>query len=445
MASRAWAINVGQTIAIGSATITAATDTLTIASHGLADGDLIAFDTLTGGADGPLEEQVTYYVRNVAGDDLQVSGSRGGNPVAFDTDGTAEAYTSVPSYTAEEQRQLGSHHLAHGSSERLGAREGVRPGAGNPVIVTGGQWRARAHTGVVDPGESSTQGPYTYVQELTALEPVAAADGSNARIDGVDIQINDDDADGSGGRGPQLHYVTGTPAGSPVPPQVTERSLRLAEITVPAGDTAGATVTRPAPYTVASGGVLPIRGTSERPTQGLYAGYTTFRMDVGAHEYWTGDAWAWVNPVNTTSVEDNQNANYDFTNTTFGTGFTAGSYVDCVVTFVAPLSGSVEIYYQAAMYVLSQGGTTGNQHCRMCPETRAGSSVGSGTIVQSASNAPALRRNQSMTDNESVSLSASRLLTGLNPGSTYHSRLLHFTTSGTANASSRFLRVSPTV
>ena len=445
MASRAWAINAGPDGSVGSAVVTAATDTLTVTGHSLAEGDLICVDTLTGGADGPLEEGVSYYVRNVDGDDFQVSGSRGGNPIAFDSDGTAEAYPAVPEYNAEELRQVGSHTLGHGSSNRLGARQGVRPGTLGVVSVSGGQWQIQNHTGVVEPAVSGAQGPYPYVQRQTSLTAVPAADGSNDRIDGVDIQVNDDDVDGSGSRGPAVVYVTGTPAGSPTAPTVTARSLRIAEVTVPAGNTAGASVTRPAPFAVASGGILPCHGTWDRPTTGLYAGYTIFRQDVGAHEYWTGAAWAWVNPLNTVSVEDNQNNNYDFTNTSFGTGFTSGSYADCAVVFTAPLSGTVAIYYQAAMYVLSQGGTTGNQHCRMCPEVRAGGTVGSGSVVQSAANAPALRRNQSMTDNESVSLSATRYLTGLDAGSTYNARLLHFTTSGTANASSRFLRVSPAV
>lgn len=294
MASRVRWINVGQVGAVGSATVTAATDLITVASHGLSDGDLVAFDTISGAT--PLEEDVTYYVRNVSGDDFQISGARGGNVLEFTSDGTAEAYTSVPSYSAEELRQTDSHTLFHGSPNRLGAREGVRPGAGVPVTVTGGNWQVQAHTGVVEPAESSTQGPYTYVQLQTTATALNPADGSNDRIDALDVQISDDDADGSEGRGHTIVYVPGTPAGSPSPPPVTARSARLATITVPAGDETASTVRDLAPWTVASGGVLPVRDADELPAD-TYTGMTAYQEDTGALRVDDGSGWATAGSV----------------------------------------------------------------------------------------------------------------------------------------------------
>lgn len=288
MASRAAWINAGPATPIGSAVITAAGDTLTVDSHGRAEGDLVAFDTLTGGADGPLEEQVFYYVRNVSGDDFQVSGSRGGNPIEFAADGTAEAYTAVPSYSGEELRQIGSHTLFHGHADRLGARSGVRPGAGDPVTVAGGAYTIQAHTGVVVAGEYPTQGPYTYAQLQDGPFTLDPADGSNQRIDALDVQISDDDADGSGGRGHDILYVTGTPAGSATPPPLSDRSARLATITVPAGNTSGATVATLAPWAVASGGVLPARTQAELPSAG-YAGMAAWQEDTQALRVHDGD------------------------------------------------------------------------------------------------------------------------------------------------------------
>ena len=291
MASRIVWINVGAVDSVGAATITATADTITVTGHGLADGDLVAFDTLVDGADGPLEVGVTYFVRGVSGDDFQVSGARGGNAVEFDTDGTAAVYTAVPSYSAEELRQIGSHALYHGSANRVGAREGVRPGAGDPVTVAGGNYQIQTHTGVIEPAGSTTQGPYTYIElqgTATALNP---ADGSNPRIDALDVQVSDDDADGSGGRGHEIVYVPGTPAGTPTAPALTARSYRLATITVPAGDEASATILELAPWTVASGGVLPVRNEDELPALGTYGGMAAFQQDTGAFKLHDGTDW----------------------------------------------------------------------------------------------------------------------------------------------------------
>lgn len=291
MSSRLAWVNVGGVTSVGAATITAATDLVTVTGHALTDGALVAFDTLTLGADGPIEEGVTYYVRNVSGDTFQIAGARGGNPIAFDADGTANAYTATPSYTAEELRQIASHGLFHGASDRVGAREGVRPGAGDPVTVAAGQYQVQTHTGVVDPGTLTAQGPYTYIQlqgNATALNP---ADGSNDRIDALDVQVSDDDADGSTGRGHTIVYVPGVPAGTPSPPVLTVRSMRLATITVPAGNESLAEVLDLAPWAVASGGVLPVRDEDELPTVGTYGGMAAYQQDTKALRLHDGTAW----------------------------------------------------------------------------------------------------------------------------------------------------------
>lgn len=288
MASRPAWTNVGGTDSVGSASITAADDLITVVAHGLADGDLVAFDTLASGADGPLVEDAPYYVRDATTDDFRVSGSPGGERVTFDSDGTAEVYTAVPSYSAEELRQIGSHDLFHGAADRLGARQGVRPGGGDPVSVAGTTWTVHDHTGVVDQSVTSTQGPYKYVQlaQAGSLEP---ADGSNDRYDGLDLLVEDDDVSPSGHRRSRIVYVPGTPGGGE--PAVTSGANRLAVILVHAGGTPGPEVDSLSEWAVSSGGVLPVRDDTERPTTGRYVGMCIWRQDLNRMEAWDGSAW----------------------------------------------------------------------------------------------------------------------------------------------------------
>lgn len=293
MASRPAWINVGGTDSVGSASITAADDLITVATHGLADGDLVAFDTLAAGADGPLVEDAPYYVRDAATDTFRVSGSPGGERVEFDSDGTAEVYTAVPSYSAEELRQIGSHDLFHGAADRLGARQGVRPGGGDPVSVAGTTWTVHDHTGVVDQSETSTQGPYKYVQleQSASLDP---ADGSNDRYDGLDLLVEDDDVVPSGHRRSRIVYVAGTPGDGE--PDVTSGANRIAVILVPAGGSPTPSVDSLAEWTVSSGAVLPIRDATERPAN-PYEGMTAFRLDTGAVEVYHDGAWGTAGSV----------------------------------------------------------------------------------------------------------------------------------------------------
>lgn len=285
----AWAMNIGPTGA-SLGTVTIATDgTITLAAHGLADGDAVAFDTLTGGAVGAIEEGEAYYVRNKTTDTLQVSGSRGGALLTFADTGGAAIYSANPGYPAETLRQLDSHLMFHGSANRLGARQGVRPGGGDPISVSGTTWTVETHTGTVEPAETTTQGPYSYVcLETTGdLDP---ADVSNTRIDALDLLIEDDDADATSFRRARVVYTAGTASGTPAAPTALDNALRLGTITVPAAGSAE--VDTLAPWTVASGGVLPVRDETERPTTGRYPGMVIYQIDTDTLLVWDGSTWA---------------------------------------------------------------------------------------------------------------------------------------------------------
>jgi hypothetical protein len=99
--------------------------------------------------------------------------------------------------------------------------------------------------------------------------------------------------------------------------------------------------------------------------------------------------------------------------TTTSTTFVAVG-TDCAVTFVAPTTGRVKIHVAGRMINSNVNGTL------MAPQTRAGGTIGSGTIIEDA------------TDNNSTSnygttfsrVGSTHLLAGLTPGAVYNTRIL---------------------
>jgi hypothetical protein len=198
-------------------------------------------------------------------------------------------------------------------------------------------------TAVVYPGISDQSGPYRvqHPEESGSLDP---ADGSNPRIDALDLQIEDDDEDGSGDRHGHVVYVAGTPASSPSAPAVTDNSLRLATISVPAGGSPVPSVATLAVYTVASGGILPVRDDTELPVAGLYDGLAAWRQDHKRIEVRDTDAGAWrgVYPGGWVPIiEDSFSGTPPFTvDLTVGGKFPAGTFSAVRVRARGSLSGS---------------------------------------------------------------------------------------------------------
>lgn len=276
MSRPAW-INVGGQDSVGTASVTAATNTLTITSHGLSNGDIVMVEDLSGGADGPLIPGAVYFVRNVDGDDFQLSGTRGSQIKEYDSDGSADVLVAVPSYNAQALRLNDTALMFHGSGDRLGARQGVRPGGDAVISVSGTDWTVHNHSGVVYPGITSTSGPYRYHQteETDSLDP---ADGTNDRVDALDLLIEDDDEDASGFRRSRVLYTAGTPGSGE--PSDTPNALRIGTILVPSGGSPSPSVDSLGQFTVASGGILPIRDSGEMPSSGLHRGLAVFQEDL---------------------------------------------------------------------------------------------------------------------------------------------------------------------
>ncbi|MGW1034999.1 hypothetical protein ACWD4Z_22785 [Streptomyces antibioticus] len=121
--------------------------------------------------------------------------------------------------------------------------------------------------------------------------------------------------------------------------------------------------------------------------------------------------------------------------TTTSTTFTT-SGADVAAVFTAPTSGRVIIQTGARM--VNSSATSGTL---ISPETRTGSSIGSGTIIEAASDA----NGASHYGNTFARSTAAHLLTGLTPGAVYNTRLLMRSSNAadTASFANRELIVAP--
>ena len=212
----------------------------------------------------------------------------------------------APEYSAVELRRNQAMLLTHGVADGLGARAGFRPGGSDPITLSGQTISVHPRPVTVYPGESSTDGPYIghLVADTHSLDP---ADGSNGRVDVVVTRVYDDDHDSSGRRELVTEYISGTPAADPDPPSIPPGALLSAVIEVPAGGSPSPSLEFVAPFTVASGGILPVRDADDSPTSGLYNGLARWRQDQSRLEVFDGSSWLVQGPragsdVNQSSV-----------------------------------------------------------------------------------------------------------------------------------------------
>lgn len=209
------------------------------------------------------------------------------------------ADAGVPSYTSQELRRIQAMHLFPGSSDRFGAREGVRPNGQNTVDVSGTTWIQRDLTAVVYPGLTSASGPYVAEkgEESGSFDP---ADGTNDRIDALDLQVRDDDEDASTFRDVRVVYVAGTPAVTPSEPPLTANAFRVGTFLVPAGGTPSPSVRTQAQWTVAAGGIVPLADGATLPTTGVYEGAYADQDEALLRR--TGVGWSPVASPNSPTV-----------------------------------------------------------------------------------------------------------------------------------------------
>jgi hypothetical protein len=284
----AW-INTGKTTLVGPATITAGDDKVTVTGHGLAEGDLIEFTSISGGAIGILTEGAEYYVRNPTANDFQVSGAPGGPIMDFALGGAANVMNAAPSYSAADLRRLDAINAHPASTDRWGARTGVRPHSTAAVTVSGTTWTVNPTLAWVYPRVTSTSAPYRVAIEATSGS-LTAADGSNPRLDALDVYVQDDDEDGSAQRRvPPVVYTAGVPASSPTAPPLASGRLRLATILVPTGGSPAPSVQTHAQFSHGPG-ILPARNATELPSTGMHESAYVDRWDTDTLYRWDGAA-----------------------------------------------------------------------------------------------------------------------------------------------------------
>lgn len=176
--------------------------------------------------------------------------------------------------------------------DSMTGRSGLLPG-GNPCLLTGSGMAGSISTGRAIVQGTTTQGAYPVV--VTAAEPITVANGhaSLARVDSVFLVAYDQLYDTSGQTLAAVVYVQGTAASSPTAPTAPATGtayMRLWDIAVPAGASAGSPInwgtalTDRRTYTAAVGGITP-----DGATAGSYAGQY---RDGGSYlERYNGSAW----------------------------------------------------------------------------------------------------------------------------------------------------------
>lgn len=129
---------------------------------------------------------------------------------------------------------------------------------------------------------------------------------------------------------------------------------------------------------------------------------------------------------------DTQNTSGTTTSTSYTTTLTGGTA--CGASFTAPESGEVMIFNSSGMF----NSTTAHCYCGI--QVRAGSTVGSGTIILTVSDTDANYAYQ-VTQRQTVA----KLLSGLTSGSSYNVQQLFKVDGGTGTFNNKHLIVQPVI
>ncbi|WP_370420325.1 hypothetical protein AB8O64_19720 [Streptomyces sp. QH1-20] len=187
-------------------------------------------------------------------------------------------------------------------SGELSSRDGVIAGA-QPFAASGiSAMQVQIGIGRAIVQGTATQGAYPAA--ITAPETLTISDGDaqHPRIDSVALRISDPGYDASPSALARVEIVQGTPAPTPAAPPIPGAALRLWDITVPAGTSAGtggiawtSALADRRRYTASYGGIIP-RGYGLGFT-GSYDGQ--YRDSGTGLERWSATAATWqpLDPV----------------------------------------------------------------------------------------------------------------------------------------------------
>lgn len=187
-----------------------------------------------------------------------------------------DAASGAPAYDAGSLRRanaIGKWPTA----DKFGARSGVRPGGVDSLTLSGTIVTVQHTVATLYVSGSTLRGPYDVaLQSKTHTVPAAAA---STRVDLVVLEVKDHTEDASGLRQADTVYVTGTPGGGT--PGTPPGTMLMGTISVPPLP-GSPSLSYSALWTVACGGILPVRTSGERPTTGLYPGMAIWQQDIKA-------------------------------------------------------------------------------------------------------------------------------------------------------------------
>lgn len=160
----------------------------------------------------------------------------------------------------------------------------VRTGVTSTPVLTGtGSFTCTVSpfSCVIDGTSNSLQGGYPAALDTTTTVTINAAN-TQARIDLISLQIQDNAYDGSGQSRGQILYTPGTP-GSGVAPTAPANTISLWTVPVAANASSVnfASATAVFPYTAAAGGIVPVRTAADQPAAASAVQYR-HRLDVTA-------------------------------------------------------------------------------------------------------------------------------------------------------------------
>jgi hypothetical protein len=192
---------------------------------------------------------------------------------------TVRIFGVAGSSNSAEDFRLAANGLYVPTSQ-LNTRTGV---TSSPVLTGTGSLTCTVgpFSCVIDGTSNALQGSYWATLDSATTVTINAG-SSQARIDLISLQIQDNAYDGSGFQRGQIVYTAGTP-GSGVAPATPANSIPLFNVPVAAlaSSVNFASATAVYPFTAAAGGIVPVRSSSDAPAAVAGVQYR-HRLDVSA-------------------------------------------------------------------------------------------------------------------------------------------------------------------
>lgn len=173
-----------------------------------------------------------------------------------------QAGATSPEYTGEALRTALAGLLVPENGSSSVARSGAL--SADAMRITSSGIALRANAGQYAIG--TAKGVYIMgLNSQVAVDSINPADATNPRIDRVVLRVDDPSNSGMTSRIGTIEYLPGTPAASPTMPTPAGTAVweHLARIDVPRSGAGAPVVTDGRVFTAATGGVVPIRSSSE--------------------------------------------------------------------------------------------------------------------------------------------------------------------------------------